>query len=74
MDAVVVGSGGVIACIHLLEEAAELGFIKVHELQDAGALGQVEEEQGQRVARCGLGKRKDVELPAGLCCLQPGTS
>ena len=74
MDAVVVGSGRVIACVHLVDVTAELGLMKIHELQDAGALGQVEEEQGQRVARCGLSKGKDVKLPAGLCSLQPSTS
>ena len=71
---VVVRSGGIIAHVHLSKEAAELGFIKAQDLQDPRLFGQVEKEQGQRVALCSLSKGEDVKVPAGLCNLQPNTS
>lgn len=67
---VMIGGRGVVAPVHLCQEAAQLGLIQVQRSQHAGLLGQVIEEQGERVALCGLGKGKNVKLPAVFCSLQ----
>ena len=71
---VVVGSGRVVAFVHLLQEVAQLGLIKSQGLQHAGLLDQMEEEQGEGVPGRLLSQAKDVKLPAVLSILQAPSS
>ena len=70
---VMVGGGGIVAPVHLLKEATELGLVQVQCSEHARLLRQVVEQQGEGVALCGLRKCKNVKLPAVLRSLQAYT-
>ena len=70
MYAVVVGVGGNVPALHLLQEVDQPGFVQVEVSDEAVLLVQVEAQQRQAVALAFLSKAKDIEQPVVACILQ----
>ena len=70
MDAVVIGVARLVASLHPLQVAAQLGFIMVPLLNHASLLEVVEGEKGQSDPWGGFSKAKDVKLPVIVCLLR----
>ena len=65
-----VGVVGAVPTLDLLQEVAELLFIKVVVSNEASLLVQVKGQHRQRPAGSCISKGKDVKLPVALCILQ----